>query len=339
MNRREWVTKAFSGEKVDRVPVGFWFHFLDNEIISAAMERPELIEQNLEGHRKYNEEFHPDFVKLMSDGLFYRPSYTYPALNSSADLANIQPLGRDHAWINACVDHAKKVREIFGDDVLIFYNIPSPFHHILKELTGTSGMKAYPTCLAEDPESFKIANAALLDDMLNLTERVMTEGQMDGIYLGLHNDNVFTEEQYNEYIKPSEVKILELANSIHPINIAHVCGYRGRVNNFEVYRDYPAAVFNWSLHTTDLTIAEGKKFFTHCKCVIGGYDQTPGSLIHAGSKKEIQNFCTELIRENGTEGFVVGADCTIPSDTPIEHLLWVKEACANYSERKDWKTL
>lgn len=332
MNKRDWVTKAFLGEQVDHVPAGFWFHFLDNEVISSGMEHPDLIQQNLAGHKKFNETFHPDFVKLMSDGLFYRPQYTYPALTSSHDLAEIRPLGKNHEFINACVDHAKKVREIFGDDILIFYNIPSPFHHILKQLTGTSGMKAFPTCMEEDPAAFMIANDALLDDMLNLTERVMTEGTMDGIYFGLHNDNVFPVEQYETLIKPGEIKILETANAIHPINIAHICGYRGRVNNFDVYRDYPASVFNWSLHTTDLTIAEGKKFFTHCKSVIGGFDQTPGSLIHAGSKQEIQRFVHKLLAENGTRGFILGADCTIPSDTPVEHLIWAREACESYGK-------
>ena len=324
--------KALNGEKVDRVPAGFWFHFLENDAISAGMENPEFIEQNLAGHRKFNAEYDPDFVKLMSDGLFYRPSYTYPQLNTSGDLANVRPLGRNHEFLNACVDHAIKGREIFGDDILIFYNIPSPFHHLLKQLTGTSGMKTFPKCIEEAPEAFITANDALLDDMVNLTERVMTEGRMDGIFFGLHNDDVFSKEQYEKFIKPGEVKILETANAIHPVNIAHVCGYRGRVNDLEVYRDYPAAVFNWSLHTTDLTIAGGKEFFINCKSVIGGFDQAPGSLIHAGRKEDIQDFVCQLIDENGTEGFIVGADCTIPSDTPIEHLIWAKEACRNYSQ-------
>ena len=195
-------------------------------------------------------------------------------------------------------------------------------------------MKEYPRCLAEDPEAFMIANDALLSDMLNLTERVMTEGQMDGIYFGLHNDNVFTYEQYCKYIKPSEIKILELANSIHPINIAHVCGYRGRVNDFEVYKDYPATVFNWSLHTTHLSIQEGKQFFDSCTCVIGGFDQIPGSLIHKGSREEIRRFVFDLLNVNGSAGFILGADCTIPSDTPAEHLIWAREACREWEERR-----
>ena len=29
--KREWVLKAFRGEKVDRVPVGFWHHFTSED--------------------------------------------------------------------------------------------------------------------------------------------------------------------------------------------------------------------------------------------------------------------------------------------------------------------
>ena len=334
MTKKEWVTRAFNGEAVDRVPAGFWFHFLDNSVISAGMEDPSLIEQNLAGHRRFNEEYQPDFVKMMTDGLFYRPESTYPTLSTAHDLARVRPLGRRHAFLDTCVEHARRVREIFGDDILIFYNIPSPFHHILKQLTGTSGMKAFPPCILEDRDAFISANSALLEDMVDLTERVMTEGTMDGIYLGLHNDNVFSTEEYDSLIKPSELQLLETANAIHPINIAHVCGYRGRVNNFDVYRDYPATVFNWSLHTTNLSIAAGRRFFYHCRSVIGGFDQTPGSLIHAGGKEEIQRFVWDLLDENGTQVFILGADCTIPSDTPIEHLVWAKEACGTYAGKK-----
>ena len=122
--------------------------------------------------------------------------------------------------------------------------------------------------------------------------------------------------------------------AIHSYNIAHICGFAGRVNNFDVYKDYPAAVFNWSLHTTHLSIQEGKQFFDSCTCVIGGFDQIPGSLIHKGSREEIRRFVFDLLNVNGSAGFILGADCTIPSDTPAEHLIWAREACREWEERR-----
>ncbi len=333
MTRREWVTKVFLGERVPRVPTGFWFHFLDNDVISSGLEDPTLIDKNLDGHRKMAEIYLPDFIKMMTDGLFYRPSSTYPSLRNAHDLAYVKPLEKDHVFFDACIAHAKKVRTIFGDDILIFYNIPSPLHHLLKEMTGTSSMKTFPAMIRDDPKAFAIARDALLEDMLHLTERVLTEGATDGIYFSLHDDDAFTREQYETYIMPSELAILNKANAIQPIHIAHICGFHGRVNHFDFYRDYPATAFNWSLHTTEMTLKEGKDFFTKAKSVIGGFDQMPGSLIHRGTKDEIQAFVFDLLDKNGTVGILLGADCTLPPDTPLEHLVWAQEACEHYAKK------
>lgn len=334
MDKREWLLKVFSGEDTGRVPVGFWFHFLKGSEMSGALQDPSLIEKNLDGHRRYNEAFHPDFVKAMSDGLFYRPLETFPDMHCAHDLASVRPLKRDHPYFNACVDLAQQIRRIFGDDILIYYNVPAPFHHVIKKYNGTTVMHTLPSCITEDPEAFRIANDALVTDMITLSKRVMTEGTMDGIYLSLHNDNVFSTELYEEFIKDGELALLQAANAIHSYNIAHICGFAGRVNNFDVYKDYPAAVFNWSLHTTHLSIQEGKQFFDSCTCVIGGFDQIPGSLIHKGSREEIRRFVFDLLNVNGSAGFILGADCTIPSDTPAEHLIWAREACREWEERR-----
>lgn len=326
MNKREWILKAFKGERVGRVPIGFWHHFLENDLMAAGMKDPELIRKNLEGHARFRDEFDPDFVKMMTDGLFYRPDDSYPEIREASDLWKLKPLDAHHPYIEACIRQARAVREIFGPEEVIFYNLPSPVHHLQKHLYGTSTFKKYPAYLAEDPEASLAAIDALTQDAILLVRRVMMEAQMDGIYFGLHNDNVFTREQYDSYLKPSELAVLAEANRFSEVNIAHICGYRGRVNNFDVYRDYPVTVFNWAIHSTDLTIRQGKEFFTHCKCVIGGFDQTIGSLIHAGSRADIMEYTWKLLEENGNEGFIIGADCTIPNDTPVRNMLAVKQA-------------
>ena len=80
-----------------------------------------------------------------------------------------------------------------------------------------------------------------------------------------------------------------------------------------------------------MTLAEGKKYF-HGKAVIGGFDQMPGSLINAGSKEDIQAYVEKLLADCGKVGVIVGADCTVPSDTPIEHLEWVREKANELSK-------
>ena len=65
--KRELVLKAFRGESVDRVPVGFWHHFTTEDEWLHGFENPEIIDKNKAGHKKFIEEVKPDFVKLMSD--------------------------------------------------------------------------------------------------------------------------------------------------------------------------------------------------------------------------------------------------------------------------------
>ena len=50
--KRELVLKAFRGEIVDRVPVGFWHHFTTEDEWLHGFENPEIIDKNKAGHKK-----------------------------------------------------------------------------------------------------------------------------------------------------------------------------------------------------------------------------------------------------------------------------------------------
>ena len=49
--KRELVLKAFRGESVDRVPVGFWHHFTTEAEWLHGFENPEIIDKNKAGHK------------------------------------------------------------------------------------------------------------------------------------------------------------------------------------------------------------------------------------------------------------------------------------------------
>ena len=42
LDRKQLVLDAMDNKPVERVPAGFWFHFLADEIHSNAFEQPEL---------------------------------------------------------------------------------------------------------------------------------------------------------------------------------------------------------------------------------------------------------------------------------------------------------
>ena len=77
LDKKQLVLDAMDNKPVERVPAGFWFHFLDDEVHSNAFEHPELTEQVLAGEIKYIEESQPDFVKIMTDGFSHIPARAF----------------------------------------------------------------------------------------------------------------------------------------------------------------------------------------------------------------------------------------------------------------------
>lgn len=103
LDRKQLVLDAMDNKPVERVPAGFWFHFLADEIHSNAFEQPELTEQVLAGEIKYIEESQSDFVKIMTDGFFPYTSESFLAAKTSEDLKHLQPPPKDDKWFTYLV--------------------------------------------------------------------------------------------------------------------------------------------------------------------------------------------------------------------------------------------
>lgn len=93
--QKELVLKAFRGEEVDRVPVGFWYHFAEEDELLRGFNNPEIFAKNVAGHKKFVDDVKPDFVKIMSDGFFAYPNpLIKEGISSIKDLAGIQSTRR-----------------------------------------------------------------------------------------------------------------------------------------------------------------------------------------------------------------------------------------------------
>lgn len=331
--KRDLVLKAFHNEKNERIPVGFWYHFLEGDEFNAALERPELLQKNLEGHRRFKEAFDPDFVKIMTDGLFFLP-FELGGVETAEDLKKLKPLPKEHPFYAKNEELVKGVRQIFGDDTLLFFNEFSPLNQLMLGLGGIGrplGAKRLREFLEQDGEAVAYALDVLAESLNTLTKRVVKPGLADGIYLSVNNPNRTVPAQlYNAFVAPSERKILEAARELSPDNILHICGFAGNKNILSVYRDYPVEVVNWAVHAEELGLAEGKKFFGG-KAVIGGFDNVKEGLLYSGTREEIEAYVEELLKAAGKEGIIIGADCTVPSDIDIERLKWVRDKAAELS--------
>ncbi len=338
MNRKELVLKTFHNEPTDKLLVAFWHHFLEDELVDG-LHNPQYMVQNLEGAKKFKEEFDPDFVKVMTDGLFFMP-FNYEDMHSASDLKNLKPTNDMDLYFEKSVEFAKAVREIYGDDVLMFYNVFSPTFQINHRMNQVfperfEGTEDAPiVCLLkEDPEATQVALDLVADYTEQLIDKIIGAGIADGIYFSVSCFNRgITADVYNKYVTAGEKRIIAKANAYAKDNLLHICGWRGNRNDLSIFTDYDCSVINWAVHAEHVSVAEGKKLFGN-KCVIGGFGNNNTDLICTGTKEEIQDVVEKIVDEAGTTGVIIGADCTIHLDTPYEHLHWIYEKAQEISDR------
>ena len=329
-SKRELVLKAFRGEPVDRVPVGFWHHFTNEDEWLVGFGNQAIIEKNLAGHQAFLAEVEPDFIKLMSDGYFAYPNERLKKVQSIKDLADIEPLGADHPWISEQVELVQKIRAGFTEDLVAIYNIFAPvtyFKWLIGKVAGGDDIIA--DFLVEDAVLTKRVLDVIAQDIAALTERIIKEAGADGIYLSVQSiqDARVSAEDYKAFIAPSELAVLEAANAAGGVNILHICGYEGARNDVHLFTDYPAQVINWAVGPEGISLAEGRKLFGG-RTVLGGFENGKDGLLYTGSQAAIQDETNRLIAEAGKEALIIGADCTIPSDIEAERIQWVRQAAS-----------
>ncbi len=327
MSNREIVLKAFNNEEVGRVPVGFWFHFVVGDEFNQGAYRDEIIQKNIAGHKKFVNDFQPDFVKLMSDGFFAYPNNALANAASMRELKNLEPIGEHHPWIEKQVRLVKELTDAFGKDTPTFFNIFAPATYVKFLLRGSEKKTTLEDYYKEDPIGLKHVLDVIAEDIKVLSRRVITEGKADGIYVSVQNIPEIKKTDYLKIIAPSERTVLEEANKVSAYNILHICGFEGARNDLSLYVDYPAKAVNWAVTIENVSLEEGKKLFGG-RAVIGGFANTVNDILYKGSREEIESVTEQLISKAGKKGIILGADCTIPSDIELNRLDWVRKKAA-----------
>ncbi len=338
MSKKQLVLDAMNQKKVDRVPVGFWFHFVEGEEFNQGVERRDVIQKNIDGHRAFYENFQPDMIKLMSDGFFHYPNDVLIHAGTTSEIKQINPLGKHHPWIEKQVELVKSLTDLFGAEVATFYNIFSPATFLKILLTDSGSNITLADYFKEDKFALQYALNVIAQDIADLAARVISEGKADGIYLSVQNIQGIDllASDYHEIVAPSDKKVLEAANQVSDYNILHICGYEGARNELSIYQNYNAKVINWAVNVEKVSLSEGKRLFGD-RAVIGGFDNTPNGLLYRGSKEEIEAYTEQLLNESGTSGVILGADCTVPQDIDINRLIWVRDKAKEISNQVFYK--
>lgn len=318
MDKKTRVLSAFHCKSVDRVPVGFWFHFQEGCCLG---------EDGIRQHLDYYKAVDADFVKIMCDGYFDYPNEWISKIQKASDWRLLRPLGRNHPFIREQVERCKAINDALNGECCTFYNVFNP----MSSMRFGSSEEMLMTHLREDPDAVLQALDVIAEDNAALAELVITEGGCEGIYYCVQNaeEKRFSSEEYRRYVTPGDKKVLDHANRFSKNNILHCCGWAGDPNHMEVWQDYEARVYNWAVFIEGMSLLEGKKFF-HDRCVLGGFDNRPQGVLNSGTKEEVEAYTQALLVAVGKEGIILGGDCTFPRGIDVQRFTWVKDTVKRF---------
>lgn len=327
-DRKTLVKKVMDGEEADRIPVGFWWHYLTIQEQFSAVSDQSLIDRVIKGHKKTFDEFHPDFVKVMSDGFFADPSLCQGDLVGVDDLKRIKPIADDDPWIDKQVQMVKEITEYYEGKVMTFYNVFSPLNviRIYMEQHGNHG-KDFVKMVINHPVEVNEAAMQLARNQKLLLEKLKSEVDIDGIYYSVQNIQSTKADWgfHCQYVMPSDKYLLDIINNKWKYNILHICGDGHFASDITFYKDYEASAYNWAVTTDKVSLKEGRDLFG--KTVIGGFDNSSSGVLYSGTREAIKETVETIVRETGRKGLIIGADCTIPSDIDIDRLKYIRSVC------------
>ena len=303
MNKIERMHTMLRGERPDRVPAAFWFHFPDSAAAGHAMA---------EAHIDYYRAADPDLLKVMNDNGY--EAVGVDAVNSPADWRKLRPAPLSSAPYQAQLSGLRELADTLAGEVLMSTTIFNPYAigNKISNNQVTEHLKA-------DPEAVSAGLGAIADSLAEFAAACIEAGAA-GIYFSAQGGDAarFTAEEHLQYIKPHDVTVLEGATAA-TCNILHICG---RGIRLEHYADYPGHTVNWAPQNDNLSLTAGRELFR--RPIIGGIDER-GPIVD-GSREAIGAEVQAALAQMGSAGFMIGAGCTLPSDVAVEHLAWARAA-------------
>ena len=332
MNKRERFEAFLNSKPVDRVPVAFFHHYMGVPEYLTGLKHPKYFKMMVEGHWETRQHDDPDFLKIMNDVLQMMPLEGIENVKTAADLKYVTPPAMDSLFVEKTKELTEKVMAYYKDeDIPTLSTGFSPVNDLYYDLMGTDlSYRDYMANLfAEDPQAVSDFLKRVAEMKSDLNHIIMKDFGVDGIYFSVMNQNqTLPDEGYAKYVAPIEKEMVQRIRE-DGICFMHICGYEGRSNNMDLYKDYGADAYNWAVHTEGMSLKEGKEFFGGA-AVMGGFEQY--TTIYKGTKEEVQAETKSILAGSGQLGTAIGADCTVPEDIDETRFAWVKEAAAEFAE-------
>lgn len=296
MNRIERVRAALAGQDVDRIPASFWFHFPEERARGDAA---------VAAHLDVLERTGVDFLKIMNE----HPYEANATVDAPSDWRRMRPTPLSAGCFQRQLDEIKRIVDVVGGECLTVTTIRNP----LQAYNRDTACRLVSEHLKLDPESVAVGLAAIAESLARFAEACVEAGA-DGVYFSAKGgDGRFTDEEFEAYVKPHDLTILDAMAGCADFNILHLCKDRIR---FHLYTEYPSHAINWAVTKHQLSIADARTLFN--RTVIGGMSDR--EVFVDGSLADVAAAARLALSEGGRTGFMLGADCTLPQDVDLARI-------------------
>jgi uroporphyrinogen decarboxylase len=323
MTRKERVTRAINKQPVDRVPASFSLHFPEEAREGEAA---------VVAHLEFLQVTGCDVLKIMNENLVP----PIGPVHGPADWNQVPTYTTKDGFLAKQLDLTKRIFDAAGDDVFYLATIhgicASTIHPIEPRYGYQKVREMLVEHLRENPAPVLAAMDRIADALCELVSASAALG-VDGIYYAALGGerHFFTDEEFYQWIAPFDRRILQTARQAGVYTFLHIC----KENlNMQRYKDYGGLVdvVNWGVYETDFPLEAGRELFPQA-AIMGGLANRSGVLVE-GSLEEIGGAVRRIIREFGPTGFILGADCTLPTEIPYERIRAAVQATVS-SERED----
>lgn len=319
MNEKERIYNLLEGKPIDRTPTGFWLHFPESMHHGDAA---------IKAHLKFMEQTGTDIMKVMNENLLYDGE---SRILSTADLDKFRGYSRKDKIFVDQMDIIKRI----SDHVQGRYPVLATIHGLIASVFhGTGFAGNYATmgyCLSvfnrEQPQKMKRVFEMYTDSLIELVDCSLEAGA-DGIfYAALGGESKwFFHDEYMEYVSVHEQRLYQHIKEKTPFNVLHICKSDIDFDRFTVL---DPAVVNWSIYHNQVSLTEGAKKFPG-SIILGGFQDRSGVLVD-GTEEEIEAHARKIMKEMEGKPFIVGADCTLPTEIDPKRIRSVVNAVKKIS--------
>ncbi|MBN1565760.1 MAG: hypothetical protein JXA10_18095 [Anaerolineae bacterium] len=291
-----------SSQPQTTIPAAFFMHFPPQFRAGQAS-----VEKHLEFFR-YTD---MDLVKIQYEGVYPR----LPAIQTPDDWAKMPLYGAD--FYAPQVEAVQGLVKALQDEAVIVITLYSAFMFAGQTLGSEDLLIQH---LREDPEKVKQGFEIITESMMIFVEACIAAG-VDGFYAStqggeaprLGGTSIFT-----EYVKPYDLVVMNAINARCPFNILHVCDYRAGYDDITPYQDYPGQVVSYGLELAGEPVSpkQASDLFGG-RPYLGGLDRL--GILATGTEDEVRAATLDVLKDI-PDRYMLGADCTVPSDTPWDNL-------------------